>query len=164
MTKKKENPLPSGRPTAYTEAIGYAICEGLANGIPLTRICREESMPGVATVYRWLDSDPIFRDRYSRSREDQADTMADEIISIADTVMIGEKVTIEDDGKTKTVTGDMVERSRLRIDSRKWVASKLKPKKYGDRFTLSGDAENPLQVQHISSADELIKKIKGDGK
>lgn len=79
-------------------------------------------MPGTSTVYRWLADKPEFRELYARAREDQADTLADEIIDIAD----------QKDGEADTP--DSVNRARLRVDARKWIASKLKPKRYGDKI------------------------------
>ena len=105
-----------GRPSSYSPAIGTDICAKLASGMPLTKICDADNMPDVATVYRWLQSQGAFRDLYARAREDQAETMADEIIKLADDAT------------------DPV-KARLQVDARKWVASKLKPKKYGDKVT-----------------------------
>lgn len=116
------------RPSDYTDSLAVEICGQLASGRPLTKICRSEEMPDVSTVYRWLQAHAQFRDRYARARDDQADTLADEIVEISD------------DGSNDTyvteqglqVNQDVIARSRLRVDARKWVAAKLKPKKYGE--------------------------------
>lgn len=97
------------------------------------KICRDESMPHVATVYRWLSAHQTFRDMYTRAREDQADTLADEIQAIADEPMLGQKTTKKANGDVEVVEGDMIEHRRLRVDARKWIAAKLRPRKYGDR-------------------------------
>lgn len=120
------------RPSNYTQALAAKICGELAMGRPLVRICREEDMPAVSTVYLWLTQKPDFLDMYTRAREDQADTMADELIDIAD-----------------DVTGDPA-RDRLRLDARKWVAAKLKPRKYGDKVAVGGaDDLPPIQAKVI---------------
>jgi len=116
----------SGRPSDYTQAIADHICEQLAEGISLRKICLAEDMPGKSTVFRWLWANIEFRDQYERAREAQADTLADEITDIAD-----------------DAEGDP-QRDKLRVDARKWVASKLKPKKYGDKTLLGSDPDNPL--------------------
>jgi hypothetical protein len=118
-----------GRPSAYTPAITAVICARLAAGEPLTKICQDDGMPDVSTVYRWIEAQPPFRDLYARAREDQADTLADEMVRIAD----------EEPDPAK---------ARVRVDARKWVASKLKPKKYGDKVTqeVSGPNGAPLSV------------------
>lgn len=95
-----------------------ALLQALADGRGLVSICREEGMPARSTVYRWLEEDLAFRDRYARARETQADTLFDEIVEIADA---------EPD----------VNRARLRVDARKWVAGKLKPKVYGERLDVA---------------------------
>lgn len=95
------------------------ICEQIADGKSLRSICSEDGMPNKSTVFRALESDEAFRDQYARAREAQADTMFDEIMSIAD-----------DD------TED-VNRSRLKVDARRWAAGKLRPKVYGEKLDLN---------------------------
>lgn len=119
-----------GRPSEYTEETGLAICSLLADGQSLRQICEAEDMPSRATVFKWLSTYPLFADQYARAREEQADAIADEITWIADT---------EEDPQ----------KARVRIDARKWVAGKMRPKKYGDKTVLSGDPENPVQFQRI---------------
>jgi hypothetical protein len=110
------------RPSDFSLDLAAEICARLAEGQPLVKICRDDAMPGTSTVYRWLADKPEFRELYARAREDQADTLADEIIDIAD----------QKDGEADTP--DSVNRARLRVDARKWIASKLKPKRYGDKI------------------------------
>jgi hypothetical protein len=133
------------RPSSYTEDAGIDICARLASGEPLTKICRDEDKPDISTVYRWLAANEAFRDMYAHAREDQADTLADEIQSIADEPMLGKKTTTKANGDVETVEGDMIEHRRLRVDARKWVAAKLRPKKYGEhiRTELSGPDGGP---------------------
>lgn len=107
-------------------------------------------MPGVSTVYRWLDEQDSFRDKYARARQDQADTLADEIIRIADEPMLGETRTIKPDGTVEIKQGDMLEHRRLRVESRKWTAAKLKPKKYGDKTEVEHTGD--LKIGVISYA------------
>ena len=121
-----------GRPSDYSVEIVTTICSRLAEGEPLVRMCREENMPSTATVYRWLIAHQEFRDMYARAREDQADTLADQIIDIADESS-GDRAS---DG---SVNSENVQRSRLRVEARKWIAAKLKPRKYGDRLELAGE-------------------------
>lgn len=142
-----------GRPSKYSDEIAREICVQLALGRPLTKIVKDDGMPTLATVYLWLDTRPGFSDRYARAREDQADTLADEIIEISDD---GKNDTYDVDG-AKMVNHDVIARSRLRVDARKWVASKLKPKKYGDlvRNEHSGADGGPIIIQ-ASSLDENL--------
>lgn len=125
--------MPAGRPSEFSLDRAAEICSRLASGEPLTKICRDEHMPHVATVYRWMMADEKFREDYARAREDQADTLADEIQAIADEPMLGRKTTTKENGDIETVEGDMIEHRKLRVDARKWIAAKLKPRKYSDR-------------------------------
>lgn len=136
------------RPSKFTQKLADAICEQLADGKSLRTICSTAKMPNRSTVFRWLAENEVFRDQYARTREEQADVLADEIIAIADTPVIGEK--LKKDGRGKVIerrTGDMVERSKLMIDARKWYAGKLQPKKYGERVALDHGVQDNLADQ-----------------
>ncbi len=138
-----------GRPSNYSLDIAIEICARLATGESLNSICRDESMPGLSTVYRWIAAQDEFRELYARAREDQADTLADEIVDISDDA---HNDWMERNGKDDVgwqLNGEHIQRSRLRVDARKWVAAKLKPKKYGERVQqeLTGADGGPLQTQ-----------------
>lgn len=140
-----------GRPSEYSEETALRICERLMEGESLRKICRDEEMPGLTTVLRWLDAHEKFRTHYARAREVQADTLADEITDIADTPLEGVRVetTTGEDGCTKEVREDMLGHRRLQIDARKWIASKLKPRKYGEKLELGSDPDSPLQINIV---------------
>lgn len=92
-------------------------------------------MPAKSTVFKWLAGNKGFADQYARAREVQAETMAEDILSIADD---GSNDTYKDDEGHPRTDQDVIARSRLRVDARKWLASKLLPKKYGDKVELGG--------------------------
>src|ERR1041385_4379143 len=106
------------RPSSYTQEKADAICERLINGESLRKICLDPDMPDASTVCRWLahEDNELFRQQYARAREAQADTLADEILDIADD---GSNDFMGDDEK---YNGDAVQRSKLRVDARKWLA------------------------------------------
>jgi len=134
---------PPIRQSEFSQDVADRICERLADGESLRRICRDETMPAKSTVFKWLRNEPAFADQYARAREAQADTLADEIVEIADdgtNDYMAEKE--EEDGFR--YNGDAVARSKLRVDARKWVAAKLKPKVYGDKTLIGSDPANPL--------------------
>ena len=133
-----------GRPTDFNTEIGDIICERIADGESLRSICDDENMPAKSTVFRWLSLNKAFSDQYARAREAQADSLADDILNIADTPMVGQKTKTTSDGKTEISEGDMIEHRRLQIDARKWLAGKLRPKKYGEKLELAGDPDNPV--------------------
>jgi len=125
-----------GRPTKYNEAIADEICEELAKGRSLLSITQSNDMPHPSTIYRWLEAEEEFRDKYVRARQRQADTMAESVHDIAN---------FEED----------VQRARLRIDAIKWHTEKLHPRVYGTKshHTLAGDEEKPIVVEDKSSLD-----------
>ena len=104
-------------------------------------------MPGVSTVYRWLSLHDEFRDKYARARDDQADTLADEIIAIADE----QHEVVSETGK---VFDPEVNRDKLRVDARKWIASKLKPKKYGDKTEVEHTGDLKIGVVSYASTHD----------
>lgn len=117
--------------SAFTQEIADKICEGLIEGKSLRSICLEDGKLKASTVCFWLVKFPQFAEQYVRAREAQADTLADEMLDIADN---GVNDWVERQDGTLEYNGDHVQRSRLRIDSRKWIASKMKPKVYGDKY------------------------------
>lgn len=136
------------RPSKYSQQLADAICDLLVDGKSLRTICSTAKMPSRSTVIRWLAENEAFRNQYARARELQADTLAEEILDIADKAVLGER--LKTDGKGKVLerqTGDMVERSRLRVDVRKWYAGKLQPKKYGERVALDHGVQDNLADQ-----------------
>lgn len=134
---------PIGRPSTYSEKVALEICARIARGESLNSICKDEGMPGLTAVYAWLLRHEDFAKQYARAREDQADTLADEIVAIADD---GRNDTYIDADGNKRTDNDVIQRSKLRVDARKWVAAKLKPRKYGER--VMGDPDNPIRVDH----------------
>jgi hypothetical protein len=121
-----------GRPSKFSDALASAICARLSEGESLVRICEDRAMPARRTVLKWMSTDTNFCTSIARAREEQAEHLAEEIVTIADTCTDAHK-------------------ARLQIDARKWYASKLAPKKYGDKLDLSA---------HI--AGEIIVEIGGN--
>ncbi|MFD9897478.1 terminase small subunit protein [Mesorhizobium sp. NPDC059025] len=139
----------SGRPTDYSPALVGLICERIADGESLRSICLDDDMPAKATVFRWLAAHEAFRDQYARAREAQADTFFEDVVDIADD---GRNDTYKDDEGNARTDHDVIARSRLRVDARKWAASKLNPKKYGEKVALTGDEGGPLQINVVQRA------------
>lgn len=144
-----------GRPSSFNQETADRICERLAAGESLRKICIDEDMPAQGTIYSWLLKDEFksFQEQYTRARELQADTLFDECQDIADD---GSNDYMETDSGQK-YDGDAVQRSRLRIDTRKWMAGKLRPKKYGEATTLKlADADGgKLQLDPIARSARL---------
>lgn len=117
----------------YSREMGDAICEGIAQGQSLRAICKAEGMPAVPTVCLWLARNPEFAEQYARAREQQADVLAEETLEIADDGKNDWMVNNDPDNPGYKLNGEHVQRSRLRVDARKWFASKVAPKKYGEK-------------------------------
>lgn len=169
-----EGKKTTGRPSLFTQEVADSICEQLATSSKSLRsICLQEDMPAIRTVLQWLakaDSEEcdenlkIFAHQYARAKQEQADFLAEEIIEIADdnTDDILRKKEVKNANGSKMVlleeNKEFTNRSRLRVDARKWIASKLKPKKYGDKLDLTsqGDKLNhgPMQVEIVKPDEE----------
>lgn len=150
----------AGRPTDYSEDLARAICERLMDGESLRSICLDEATPGKTTIFRWLNANAEFRDQYVKAREVQAESIADELIDIADD---GHNDWMEKNFGEDTrwvENGEAIRRSALRIDTRKWVAARLLPKKYGDKLALGGDKSmDPIQTEDATSNRDLAKAV-----
>ena len=120
-----------GRPSDFTQQTADAICGRLCEGESLRSICRDEEMPHLSTVMRWLAVDESFREQYARAREAQGEADADLVGDIGARVLSGELDP---------------QAARVAMDAAKWSAGKRLPKKYGDKLELSGDAAAPLTV------------------
>lgn len=131
--------------STFSKETGDQICERIANGESLRSICEDAGMPDKATVFRWLadDANLDFRDQYARAREAQADAIFDDILSIADDGTNDWMEKKNEDGENIgwTENGEALRRSQLRIDARKWMAGKLRPKKYGEKLELDTKVE-----------------------
>lgn len=147
-TKLKMDGTPKGcRPSEYTQKVGSMICQRLAEGESLSSISKDPRTPAMSTIFLWLTKHPDFLKQYNRAREEQAEAMADEIVGIAD-------------GNGAEDNAVMTARDRLRVDARKWVAAKLKPKKYGDKMQneISGPDGGPIEHKYSDWTEERLSE------
>lgn len=141
--------------TTFSQEVADAICLRLADGESLRKICLDDAMPCQATVFNWLASEDNrpFLEQYARAREQQADKLAEEILAIADDGTNDTYMT--ENGKA--TNHDVIARSRLRVDARKWLASKMAPKKYGDKVAIGGADDLP-PVQTVTKVELVALK------
>jgi hypothetical protein len=143
-----------GRPSIYTPELAAKVCEYIADGKSMRTIASIDGMPSTFTLLSWLDgSKPEFSIQYAHARELQADKLAEEILDISDNGQSDKY--IDEDGREK-VDNEVVQRSKLRVDARKWLASKMAPKKYGEKIAIGGaDGLGPVQsvVREASAAE-----------
>ena len=125
------------RPSDFTEEIAAEICSRIADGQSVREICLAEDMPNKATVFRWLGKHTTFRDQYALACDARAEHLADELLDIADNGENDWMERLNSDGENIgwTANGEAIQRSKLRVDTRKWLLGKLQPKKYGDKVT-----------------------------
>lgn len=120
-----------GRPTIFSDDLAAMVCDLIATGESLNKICQIDGYPGQRTIFNWLNKEgdqfDRFRHTYARAREAQAERQAEMMIDIADECY--EAIISAPDMKENGVA----QAYKLRIDTRKWVAAKLLPRKYGDR-------------------------------
>lgn len=118
----------------YTADLAAEICRLMAEeGLSLRQICQRDDMPARSSIHKWLNEHTDFADQYARAREQMLDSMAEEILDISDDTS-GD--TVKDEKGNERQDTEWINRSRLRVDARKWLLSKLLPKKYGDRQIL----------------------------
>ena len=127
--------MPGGRPTDYTEELADEICSLLAEGLSMRTVCNPDDMPNKSTVFRWIRTIPEFNDQYARAKEESADAMLEETMDIADEGTNDWMEANDPENPGYKLNGEHIQRSRLRVDTRKWMMSKMKPKKYGDKIT-----------------------------
>lgn len=149
----------TGRPSSYSDETADEICRRIAEGQGLREIGRAEGMPSKTTVMRWLADETRegwarFRDRYAQARMEQADHYAEEILEIADDATNDWMERRQGEETVEVVNHEHIQRSRLRVDSRKWLMSKLAPKKYGEKLEVGGTGSGgAIQVQIIKLGD-----------
>lgn len=151
---KKKNEV--GRPSDYTEELAERFCAELAQGQSMVAVCKSEEYPHRATIFRWIGKYPEFRDKYEKAKEECADYLVEEMLDIADNGSNDWMERNGEDNEGYQLNGEHVQRSRLRLDTRKWIASKLKRKKYGDSSTTTH--EGNIRLTDLSE-DELDRKI-----
>lgn len=122
MSKKLGAPeIPFDQDTAKQ------ICDMIESGMTLNAICQLPDVPSIPTVYKWLDNQPDFFQDYARARSKQADTFADMVM-------------------TEAFNSHDAQIGRLRIDALKWTASKLAPKKYGDKVEIESNSSQNFKI------------------
>lgn len=126
--------MPAGRPTNYNIPLVTLVCDRISNGESLRKVCRDPAMPGLTTIQEWVEKYPEFAAQYEKACQCRADFLADELEEIAD-----------------NAEPENVQVAKLRVDVRKWAASKLRPKRYGDSMLnkLADSEGNALKFEPV---------------
>jgi hypothetical protein len=131
-----------GRPSKYTKAIIEEVCERLSKGEPLAAICRDDHMPHVATIFRWGQGDSeeawFVSQSIAQAREEGEEQIAIDCMHIADDNGKDKRIVAEG---VETTDTDVIQRAKLRIDTRLKLLAKWNPKKWGDKVDVTSDGK-----------------------
>lgn len=128
-----------GRPSIFNQTLADKICHELALGKSMRTVCAPDDMPAMSTVFSWFRTNKEFLEQYTRAKEESTDALAEEVLDIADDGT-NDFMAVKGIAKPK-YNREAVERSKLRVDTRKWLMSKMKPKKYADKMDVTSGGE-----------------------
>ncbi len=130
-----------GRPEIYTQELADKVCQRIAEGYSMRTVCVPDDMPAISTLFKWIREKPEFSQQYAKATEERTEAMSEDILDIADDGS-NDLMTIQKGSQTYEVENrEVTNRSRLRVDTRKWLMSKMKPKKYGDKVDVTSDGK-----------------------
>ena len=148
-------PKKTGRPSKYTPELAAEICERLSNGEPLRQICRsDDRFPVWQKIYEWMERDAALSGAIARAREVGQDAIAEEIYALVEKEP--ERILSEGGGR---VDAGYVQWVRVQADIKLKLLAKWNPKRYGDWVQLSGDKENPLQIDATVQAKTMFDSL-----
>ena len=142
----------SGRPTDYSEKLAKEICDALCNSPRGLNYHADKNShwPASSTIRRWIAENEIFRDMYAKAKQEQADFMFDEMIDVAYDDSKDHKVIIDEKGHEKIIcVSEMVNRSRLKVDTLKHQTERLNMRKYGDQRNQKGNETEQSLMQKL---------------
>ena len=141
--------LKRGRPTTYNLKLGQEICDIIASTSKGTkRLCAEHAhWPCQDTLFTWLKTYPEFSEQYAQAKICQIELLVDEILEISDDASQDQHV---NEQGTLVSNPQTINRARLKVDTRKWLACKLVPKVYGNKIDIDSD-------QNMRMSDEFLK-------
>lgn len=146
---------PKGRPSDYTQELADEICERLSEGQSLRTVCSDDKMPSRKTVFSWMRKHQEFLNQYTRAKQESADALAEEILDISDDAEAAIK------GTAEKKSSAMAQAYRLRVDTRKFIMAKMKPKKYGEKIDLTTngkDLPTPIMGGTSVSTDNNVQE------
>ncbi|WP_369723675.1 hypothetical protein AB8Z38_06790 [Bradyrhizobium sp. LLZ17] len=139
VAPESASPKTTGPYVEFTEEIFAEICERMANGEGLRKICSDRDMPSRSTFLRWVENDTGRQSKYQKAREALMDWYSEEILAIA---WDDSKDTIKREGKDDLCNHEWIARSRLKVDTLKFLMAKLHPKRYGDKLPEAVEDRN----------------------
>lgn len=148
--------METGRPEfTYSEELGDKICLEIATtNKGLHAICKMDGMPSYSTIWKWInDTEKGFKNKYARAKEEQMEFLAEEILDIADETSHDTITVNKNRTDIEIPNSEWINRSRLRVDARKWLMSKLAPKKFGDKLELENKHSGKIAIEQITGME-----------
>jgi hypothetical protein len=150
------------RPVAFTEELFIKLLDRLAQGETLVAICADQTMPTRQSLFQKLYKDENARELYYAAREMQMEAMAEEILELSDNA---ENDWSTDDRGRRVANNDVLQRARLKVDTRKFIMAKMAPRRFGEKnFTeVSGDPNKPLTLTVVTGVPRsAFSLVRGD--
>lgn len=146
--------LKQGRPTKYNLKLGQEICDAIASTSKGTKkLCAEHShWPCQDTLFTWLRTYPEFSEQYAQAKVCQIELLVDEIIEISDDASQDQHM---NELGALVSNPSAINRARLKVDTRKWLASKLVPKVYGNKIDIEGNNSMSEELRQLSADLEV---------
>lgn len=137
--------------STFTQGLADYICSEIASGRSLRSVCRDKGMPADSSIFKWLSIHESFAEQYARAMEARTNALAEEILDIADE---GASDTYTDANGIERTNNEVIARSKLKVDTRKWLMSKMAPKKYGDKLDLNASVDAHLTINVLPRAHD----------
>lgn len=145
-----------GRPSKFTQAIADRFCAGISSGYSMRTVCKPDDMPAIQTIYNWFSKYPKFLEQYAHATQERAEAMHEDILDIADDGSNDWMEIHRGDWTGWVTNGEALQRSRLRVETRKWLMEKMKPKKYGAKLDLTTDGkELPTPILGLTETADV---------
>jgi hypothetical protein len=138
-----------------TDELFDEICERMVDGESVRTICKDDHMPAISTLMKILNQNPDRSAQYARALQMRADAMFEEIMDISDDGSNDYMLRNAEDPTSIVLNGEHVQRSKLRVDSRKWALGRMNPKKYGEKTFIGGVEDAPVKVQNTIDVSNL---------
>jgi hypothetical protein len=146
-----------GRPSEYTPERAAVFCVYISAGMSLRTACKQDGMPDPKTIFKWMGEHEDFVQHYTRATAERAEAFQEDILDIADNGSNDWMEAHYGNSEVWITNGEALQRSRLRVETRKWLMEKMKPKKYGNKVDLTSDGKAlPIALLGGASANPDI--------
>ena len=134
-----------GRPSIYTQELADKICEQIALGNSIRKVCESDDMPGLSSIFKWIRENKEFAQQYARATGERTEAQHEDLLELGDEAI---KHAYKADPKA---AGAVVQAVKLKADNLKWSMSKMVPKKYGDKLDMTTNGKDlPIPLLDVS--------------